>query len=81
MISIQSVSADSHYFEKDELMKDAGKSEYYSQEQSVQSGYWAYNADVLKERTGVDINELGVKNMFEKLVEAGVGSKEMVGQD
>ena len=81
MISIQSVSADSHYFEKDELMKDAGKSEYYSQEQSVQSGYWAYNADVLKDRTGVDITQLGVKNMFENLVKAGVGSKEMVGQD
>jgi|GEM_PF-2836874 len=81
MITIQGVSADSHYFEKDELMKDAGKSEYYSQDNSVQSGYWTYNADILKDRTGIDINQLGVKNMFEKLVEAGVGSREMVGQD
>ena len=81
MITIQGVSADSHYFEKDELMKDAGKSEYYSQDKSVQSGYWTYNADILKDRTGIDIDQLGVKNMFEKLVEAGVGSKEMVGQD
>ena len=82
MITIHGVSADSHYFEKDELMKandKGGRSEYYSQE--LQAGYWAYNADILKERTGVDINQLGVKNMFEKLAAQGVGSKEMVGQD
>ena len=82
MITIQSVSADSHYFEKDELMKandKGGRSEYYSQE--LQSGYWAYNADTLKDRTGIDIYQVGVKNMFEKLAAQGVGSKEMVGQD
>ncbi len=69
MITAHGVSGDSQYFQKDD---------YYSNEAQQT---WTFGAENIKEKFDVDLDKIGETKVFDKLVEAGVGSKDMVGQD
>ena len=68
MITIQKVSGDSKYFQKDD---------YYSNEAQ---NTWTFGAQNLK-KFGIDLAKIGETKVFDQLVRAGIGSKDMVGQD
>ena len=69
MITAHGVSGDSQYFQRDD---------YYSNEAQ---NTWTFGAENLKENFDVDLDRIGETRVFDQLVEAGVGSKDMVGQD
>lgn len=69
MITAHGVAGDSSYFQKDD---------YY---QSEAQQTWTFGAENIQEKFNIDLNEIGATKVFDQLVEAGIGSKEMVGQD
>jgi len=68
MITIKGVAGDSKYFAKDD---------YYARENK---GGWIFDKKNIKSM-GIDANKILQEKVFDTLIEKGIGSKTMVGQD